>query len=853
MYKTKHAFYYLAWHCLLCSASVGHAAPTHNPNSTESQDAIQSVIRYNAKGAITFNVRDRRICLRDVGNVEYDTVKLEADVIQLDWPNHTVTAHSVKREAGETTQKVVLIRDGIEYTAESVRYNFISQLATAHKLFTKQGDSILRGQKIRKDAATVFYTDHAHYTTCDHTKPHFHVSAKKIKIIEGKKVVSGPFRLYFDGVPTPLGFPFGIFYLPQNSGIIFPRYDISERKGFGLTNGGYYFHFNDYINLALQGSIYAKGSRAWVAKSQYKKRYHYRGDLFYKNVTGLPTQATEQLFRKSGWEMKWEHHSEHDKASSFTAAVHLKNKNFHEAMRIYGEPSNAQETTSSSVKYTNMLPGCPYTLFVSLQHTHNTQEQSTEVTIPSIMLQTTNIYPLRRKRGTTKHWYTNVYLQHTAKFDNKLSNEVGDRTLDFLQTNDWQQLWAHRRWGIQHTIPLQTDIKCLRYLHLTPQFTWRERWYGEKTDYTYDTTGHDIVKKKVPGFVRVYDYDAKATLKTILYGTYTRSRSATIQALRHELEPVITFNYTPAFPNYWQTIQGGPRDGEKRNRFAEAVHGAPGNQTKMILGIALNNRLYMKLRNGTDAQKPVLKIPILEGFDWSTGYDFQEEEHPWKDVVLHAHTSILDKMFSFNLKMTFDPYVYQPTTSHEAPSKKQYVRSSKLALRHGRGLGHLQSVSLDVNVKLSTITQVHSDTTHSVKPKGNHDATPSLGTRIIGQHSGGYMDSTVPWDLNVSYQWSYTRMKPGDDPKKTSSLGLEGTIRLTPKWQIAYKSVYDLTQSKWVGNATSIKLFRDLHCWDMDFEWNPLGDTQTYLFSIGLKAPLLRDLRPKRHSYYEKC
>jgi hypothetical protein len=27
----------------------------------------------------------------------------------------------------------------------------------------------------------------------------------------------------------------------------------------------------------------------------------------------------------------------------------------------------------------------------------------------------------------------------------------------------------------------------------------------------------------------------------------------------------------------------------------------------------------------------------------------------------------------------------------------------------------------------------------------------------------------------------------------------------------------------------------------MDFNWKPLGDTQKYEFSVGLKAPLLKD------------
>ena len=87
---------------------------------------------------------------------------------------------------------------------------------------------------------------------------------------------------------------------------------------------------------------------------------------------------------------------------------------------------------------------------------------------------------------------------------------------------------------------------------------------------------------------------------------------------------------------------------------------------------------------------------------------------------------------------------------------------------------------------------------------------------------------------------------------KTSSLGFEWHVSLTEKWKVTCKSAYDLQQRKFVGNATSIGIYRDLHCWEMNFNWNPLGDKQIYKFSIGLKAPLLKDLKYSRDREYTK-
>ncbi len=104
----------------------------------------------------------------------------------------------------------------------------------------------------------------------------------------------------------------------------------------------------------------------------------------------------------------------------------------------------------------------------------------------------------------------------------------------------------------------------------------------------------------------------------------------------------------------------------------------------------------------------------------------------------------------------------------------------------------------------------------------------------------------------MKYKWEYTRATPGDEPKKTNSLGFEWHMNLTEKWTVTCKSAYDLAERKLVGSATKIGIHRDLHCWEMDFKWEPLGDKQKYEFSVGLKAPLLKDLKYSRDKEYPK-
>ena len=818
-----------------------------NTGRTEPEYPIHSTIQYNAKDAIVFDVKNKTIRLCGAGIIQHDTIKLEAEEVFLDLHNHTITAVSRKDKAGVLNGKAVLTKDNLEYFAESVCYNFESQRAVANKLFTKQGDSILRANKIKKDRETTFCADRATYTTCNLANPHFHVDARRIKIIENDKVESGPFNLYFDGVPTPLGFIFGIFYLPRKgAGIIPPKYGGGNERGFCLENGGYYINFNDYADLALQGSIYSKGSTKFTAKSKYKKRYRYDGNLSYERKIDLSPGETGPMGKEKTWELKWNHNTENNRTSSLSAEVHLKKKS--SSQQNFSRDNNGQGSTNSSIRYTNKLVGLPYTLGVSLQHAHNLQKKKTDATIPKTTLRTQNIYPFRKKGDATGNWYSDIYFQHNVEFSNKLCNKVGNDTLDFFETRDWSGLWKNGRQGIRQIVPLQADIKILSHWNLTPKLEWQERWYWEKINYKYDATNDSIVKEKVPGFARVYDYNISAALKTTLYGTHFFGHNATVQAFRHELEPVVSFTYTPDFSGpeygYWQTIKGAKKNEEKLNKFEESIYGAPSNRATAVLKIELNNRLDVKIKSNTDVKKRSKKIPILESFDWSTSYDFQQDQHPWGDIQFKTRTSLFGKLFNIDFASTFDPYLYRGTRLPGNRNKKKYTKSNELAWNHGQGLGYMKSASLSIDAKLAPRAR-----------KGSLDQTDELendlgiGGKEKKRHQESpeeYVDFKIPWNLSLKYNWHYTCTTPGDDPKKTNSLGFEWRIDLTEKWRVVCKSAYDFTKREWVDSSTSIGIHRDLHCWEMDFNWNPLGDEQTYNFSIGLKAPLLKDLKYTR-------
>jgi hypothetical protein len=110
----------------------------------------------------------------------------------------------------------------------------------------------------------------------------------------------------------------------------------------------------------------------------------------------------------------------------------------------------------------------------------------------------------------------------------------------------------------------------------------------------------------------------------------------------------------------------------------------------------------------------------------------------------------------------------------------------------------------------------------------------------------GYYRFDIPWSMRVSYNFSYS--KPGYISNLTQTLSVNGNVTLTKKMGITYTSGYDFTRKE--ITMTQIGITRDLHCWDMSFNWIPNGTMKMWNFTIRVKAAVLSDLKYERRRDY---
>ncbi len=117
----------------------------------------------------------------------------------------------------------------------------------------------------------------------------------------------------------------------------------------------------------------------------------------------------------------------------------------------------------------------------------------------------------------------------------------------------------------------------------------------------------------------------------------------------------------------------------------------------------------------------------------------------------------------------------------------------------------------------------------------------------VWDNSPGYIDFNVPWSAAVNYNLTVAAnlgVDGRDSLTTTQTLTFSGDLSLTPKWKINWQSGYDFQRSEFT--YTTIGINRDLHCWQMAFNWVPFGTRRSYNFTINVKSAILQQLRINR-------
>jgi hypothetical protein len=370
--------------------------------------------------------------------------------------------------------------------------------------------------------------------------------------------------------------------------------------------------------------------------------------------------------------------------------------------------------------------------------------------------------------------------------------------------------------------------------------SYRKYWSNDTLFTGNDTTIGYLVKDTINGFNNVFDYSYSSSLSTKIYGMIQFGKNFPVNAIRHVFTPTVSFTYRPDFGSefwgYYDSYIDAKGKEVKYSKYEGTIYGSPSSGKSGRINFSFANNLEMKIRSRKDTITGTKKMGLIDNFAISISYDFAKDSLRWSPLSLSGRTRLFKKL-DISYTSSLDPYILDSTGTKNLNQTEWSVNHRLLRLKNTNW-----SVSLNYRVTSADLNKKDKKATAPVPASGNDEEL-----QAIEMNPDDYIDWAIPWDLTFSYSFRYDAVHRYPDYvyEKTTTivqtLGVSGNISITPKWKVGFSTGWDFEGHDL--SYTSISIYRDLHCWEMRFNWIPTGTQQSWNFTINAKASILQDLK----------
>lgn len=807
---------------------------------------LEDLITRSAKDFNTVNQKTKISRLYNQAKITYQDMVLEAGEIIIDYSKKEVYAKGIVDSTGTYTQRPVFKQGSNIVEPDTIKFNLDTRKSKIWNARTEQQDLRIRAAETRKENDSVYYMKDAIFTTSkDIDNPEYYFHTRKLKMIPGEKVVVGLTNMVIMDVPTPVGVPFAFFPTTNKStsGFIVPTFGENNRQGYFLQNGGYYFALSDHYDLAVMGDYYTNGSYGLRFESSYGWRYQFRGNVnvrienLINSERGLPDYSKTKIYN-----IQWSHQQDQKSSPSsrFSASVNLGSSTyFQNSINQMNVSSRMNNTMSSSINYSKTFNSVPQVnMSLTATHTQNTQTQKIDMTLPTLQLSVDRIYPFASRDESKKGIIKNINLQYNLNAKNSFS------TTDSLFFTP--AMFKDARTGAQHSIPLSTNFKVFKYFSIPLSFTYNEVWTMNTIEKqrNFETDRDSITQ--LNGFDRFGTYTFSTSVGTTIYGTFDFGKDRKFQGLRHTIRPAITYNYTPAFDEYYDEypIDAMGTTMAEYTRFEGGLYGAPSNRYASTLGFTLANSFEGKFKDRDSTKVEPKKVMLLNSLNFATGYDMAADSLKWREVSVTAGTTLMEGKLGINLNAGLDPYALDNANR----------RIDRFNIDNGGSLFRLTRANLTLNYSFSSTDfsgRAGRNNQQGERNGGRSDdlfGTDMESSRRNSQQDdddessnlSGFYSLKIPWDIRIAHSLTYNNTSRQNEIVG-NSLMVSGNVDLTDKWKVGVSTGYDFVQKG--VTFTQFRFERDLLSWRMDFSWVPFGPNNYWGFFIGIKSSMLQDIK----------
>ncbi|WP_285269413.1 putative LPS assembly protein LptD [Kaistella rhinocerotis] len=797
-------------------------------------EQLQAVVESKAEN-IRNDIPKKMTYLNRKAQVKYQDMQIDADYISIDWNKSLIFARGELDSLGRIKTPAVADQGGKKYEYDEFTYNIKTRQAIAFNARTEESEGVIIAERTKKYNDSVFYMRRGKYTTDEYfiqkkdTIADYYLLAPNIKLIKGKdksQVITGPIQLYVEQVPTPLVMPFAIlpFSDKRSAGILIPSFGEREDVGFFLNSLGYYQPIGDHFDLKILADIYTKGSWTLRPEVNYKKNYRYTGNFSADIGTTIRGIKGLSDYSKTGtYRIAWRHQQD-AKANpflTFAASVDVVSNKFYNntVNNNYAfNQNNLNAQQNSSVSVVKRFLTLPVTITGTSSYSQNFSTGLADLKLPVLNVAINQFYLFKPKTGIRQGLLENITVNTGLNFNN------------YVQTNENElftgAMWDKMQTGLKNNIVLGTNTTIAKYFTFSLNANVDNALTTKSLSRAYNpvtNTVEDTFNKKITGYS---SFSTGASLQTVLYGMLNFKRSSAVQAIRHMMTPQIGFTYSPDFSapgfGYYKNYYNDRGEMTPYSIFDRGIIGSPNSGLVQALSFSINNNLEMKVKSKNDSVG-TRKIKIFESLNFNTNYNFAAPSNRWSIFSFNGQTTIFEKL-NINTGLNLEPY----EITFE-PGENIGVRTENF--------GHFSVQGFNAQLSYPLSSDIF-------KKKDAEDISKKYTKKGEIRNENYYFDEdnysqfSQPWTLNINAQYSYTRSLTRFG-NKMASIGLDGSIKLTPYWNITGNLYYDVI-SKEIA-TTQLGFSRDQRSFTINFNWIPYGPYKVYDFFIGIKANILRD------------
>jgi len=834
--------------------------------------AADGPVSYSAN-KIEHKIESENSFLYGKAKIDRKNMELNSGFIIVDWASSLVKAFG--KEQKDTVNTILLptlVETGKDpMTGEELYFNMKTRKGKVIKGKTKTSEGIYLGTEIRNAEEDVFLVENSLFTTCDLDDPHFHFKSKRMKIIQGDKVIARPLFLYIQKIPV-LGLPFAIFPHQsgkRHSGWIMPSYGESKNRGQFIDGLGFYWAPNEYWDTRFLTSFADRQGIFTKLLNRYNVRYKFSGNLHLEFRRSLTSSENDIMkigsSNKTDYVAKWNHSQVMRNNQSLRVSAQYYSNGEYNRNTGLNPTDRLKQQAISNATYTKRWKKINSSVSVNLSSQRDLmadrkvdstsnfyvtpRNASSKIsiannTLPSIGFRKgqSSIF---KSKSRNKRWYNQIAWNYSSRFNSKQkvffkSEETAltDSTTGFAWEGDLNDdgsfegdVFTEYDNLLSHSISIQSPQKWFKYISVNPSISIKSSWV-DKYNQGYLEAG-EVKTREEKGFATQTTGSFRLNTKTQIYGMFP-VKIKSLRAIRHTISPTIGFSYTPDFSkplfgydfNYFETFTDSSGETISIDKFKGTTAGSTPSREKKNLNFGLNNVFQAKIIKDEKEQKRDL-------FSWnmSTSYNHLAKEYKWANVRSSVRTTF-GKKLRLDVSMTHDLYKYD---------FENEIRTSALNFNSN----NMPKPRL-INARFSTSFNFEGKSVKTLRqkieePEETEDSlefTPEddlPGFNMTNNKAGNKL-----WSSRVSLSYSVNKTKPSVE-RKTFWMNTNTSLKVTSNWRVSHNARFDLNKMDIVNHSFSIS--RDLHCWEMSVSWTPSGYGQGFYLRINVKSPNLRDLK----------